>query len=381
MRVLVLGAGAIGASVAYHLAARGADVVVVERAGVACAASGKSGGFLALDWCDGTPLMALARRSFTLHAELADQLPAQWGYRRMTTYAATAPRASLNAALAARRAPRGASVAWTSEAVSIGGRLGTTETTAQVHPAGFTAAMMQAATQNGARLRRGVAGGLLRRGDRVVGAEVDGERLDADAVVLALGPWSLLATEWLPLPPVFGLKGHSLVFETGSALPAEALFVEYREADGTILSPEIFPRADGTTYVCAISSEAPVPLDPVQVAPDDGATRRLQALCAAISPVLAASPVLASQACFRPVTRDCLPLIGAVAGAPGAFVATGHSVWGILNAPATGEAVAQLVLDGVADLDLSSFDPGRLSPLAGSPRVAAARQTPAVRAP
>ena len=57
----------IGACLAYFLASRGAEVVVIERSALACAASGKSGGFLALDWCDGSPLEALARRSFALH--------------------------------------------------------------------------------------------------------------------------------------------------------------------------------------------------------------------------------------------------------------------------------------------------------------------------
>ena len=46
----------IGAAIAYYLSRRGARPIVVERTGVACAASGKSGGFLALDWCDGTAL-------------------------------------------------------------------------------------------------------------------------------------------------------------------------------------------------------------------------------------------------------------------------------------------------------------------------------------
>src|SRR5580704_11687239 len=86
MRVLVLGGGVIGTSIAYRLASRGADVTVVERSAIACATSGKSGGFLARDWCDGTPLMQLARRSFDLHAELAEELGDDWGYRRLTTY-------------------------------------------------------------------------------------------------------------------------------------------------------------------------------------------------------------------------------------------------------------------------------------------------------
>ena len=206
---------------------------------------------------------------------------------------------------------------------------------------------MQAAQAQGAELRPGCVTGLVLQGAaRVTGVEVDGTIIEGDAVVIAMGPWSMLAARWLPLPAVFGLKGHSLVFETGTKLPAEALFLEFEEADGGVLSPEVFPRTDGTTYVCAISSDSPVPLDPGDVAADPGAIDRLQAMCGRLSPVLAGARVVASQACYRPVTQDGLPLIGPVPGVKGAYVATGHSVWGILNAPATGEAMAELIIDG-----------------------------------
>ncbi len=357
MRVLILGGGVIGTSIAYHLAARGADAVVIERSAVACAASGKSGGFLALDWCDGTPLKALARRSFALHTKLADELGGDWGYRRMTTYAGTVGRF-------AAQTPRGAGPGWVSPEVAINRQLGSAGTTAQVHPAAFTLAMMHAAEERGAELRLGQATGLLRRNGNVAGVQLEGGALEGDAVVIAMGPWSVLAAGWLPLPPVYGLKGHSLVFETGAALAPEALFLEYAEPAGSMLSPEVFPRADGTTYVCGISSESPIPVDPGRVLPDDGAVDRLKALCARVSPVLARSRVFASQACYRPVTGDGLPLIGAVPDAKDAYVATGHSVWGILNAPATGEAMAELILDGKArTVDLSPFDPARLAAL------------------
>jgi glycine/D-amino acid oxidase-like deaminating enzyme len=207
---------------------------------------------------------------------------------------------------------------------------------------------------------------LVRRKDGSAGGVVlaDGEEIEADAVVVAMGPWSILATRWLPLPAVYGFKGHSLIFRTGDALPAEALFLEYQEASGEVLSPELFARADGTTWVCAISSTCPLPIDPAQVAPDKGAHARLEALCRTISPALAAAPIVARQACFRPVTEDGLPLIGVVPGVPGAYVATGHSVWGMLNAPATGEAMAELILDGAAaQVDLAPFAPGRLRAL------------------
>ena len=354
MRVLVLGAGVIGASIAYRLALKGADVTVLERSAIACAASGKAGGFLAKDWCDGTPLMQLARRSFELHAELAEGLNGDWGYRRLTTFGGMIGRPS-------SRTSRGPSPEWISPDVAINGRLGSPGTTAQVSPAAFTHGMMRAAQARGAGLRLGTVTGLLRRGRDVVGVDLDGEAIPADAIVIAMGPWSELAANWLSLPSVFGLKGHSIVFETGARIPPEALFLEYEETAGSVLTPEIFPRPDGTTYVCAISSDSPVPVDPAAVVPDDDAIHRLKTLCDRISPVLAASRVVASGACYRPLTQDGLPLIGAVTGARGAYVATGHGVWGILNAPATAEAVAELILDGAArTIDLAPFDPARL---------------------
>jgi glycine/D-amino acid oxidase-like deaminating enzyme len=286
---------------------------------------------------------------------LAERIADDWCYRRLDTYGGFAgfPR---------RRSSR--DLGWLSDEVTIGQMLGTPETTAQVHPGQFTATMMRAAEAQGAELRLGRVTGIRQHAGRATGVEVDGELVEGDAVVVAMGPWSILAALWLPLPAVFGLKGHSLVFDTGTTVPAEAVFLECREPRGGVQSPELFPRSDGTTYVCAISSDEPLPIDPAQIVPDPGAIERLEAMCASFSPALAAAKILARQACFRPVTADGLPLIGAVPGIAGAYVATGHSVWGILNAPATGEAIAELIVDGAAHtVDLSPFDLGRLAPL------------------
>jgi len=246
-------------------------------------------------------------------------------------------------------------------------QLGSPETTAQVHPGQFTAAMMRAAETKGAELRIGTVTGVDRTKDGAVqGVQIDGATIAADAVVIAMGPWSTFEALGLEVPNVYGLKGHRLVYKTGSRIPAEALFLEYRDASGANYSPEVFPRADGTTYVCAISSESPLPLDPTNVTPDPGAIECLEAMCARLSPILATSRIIARQACYRPVTQDGLPLIGAVQGLQGAFIATGHSVWGILNAPATGEAMADLIIEGSAKtVDLSSFDPDRFGPVSG----------------
>ncbi len=213
---------------------------------------------------------------------------------------------------------KGPSRDWLSAHVTITGCLGSPRTTAQVEPAAFTAAMMRAAQDRGATL--GSAGHRSAAARRAVaGVAVDGETVEADATVFALGPWSPLATDWLPVPPVFGLKGHSLVFETagdsaGGAVPRLPRvpdlhthtrdFPARRRHDLCLrhLEPGAGPRRSGR---CGARPRR---------------HRAARGTVPAISPVLAESPIRARQACFRPVIEDGLPLIGAVPGTPGALL-------------------------------------------------------------
>jgi len=358
MHVVICGAGVIGACTAYFLARRGIDVTVVERVEVASSASGKAGGFLALDWCVGSPLDALARRSFALHAELLNEVGGEWGYQRVSSYS------GMLVSQHERRRNAEAKLPWLSDDVFIGSKLSSIETTAMVNPRSFTRAMMQAAEQRGAKLSPGEVTGLARRVEMVDGAEVDGKTIAADAVVIAMGPWSLRAAQWMQLPLVFGQQSPSLVYDTGQDVPAEALFLDYEDDERGAVTVEVFPRGDGSTHVTAFSRQAQLPMNPAAVRPDPGAIEKLQALCERLSPAFRADRIIARQSCFRPVTEDGLPLIGAVPGSTGAYIATGHNVWGILNAPATGEALAELISESASrTIDLTPFDPARLSPL------------------
>ncbi len=357
MRIAICGGGVIGASLAYYLSLGGADVVLIERDQIAGGASGKSGGFLALDWCDGSALAQLARRSFALHEELAETFGNPWGYRRLDTYGAFAPATSTSG-----ESGRADHRVWLNKSVATYRQLGTVSTTAQVTPDAFTRGMVDQAVMRGASVQIGQVTGIIQDqgSGRVSGVEIGGRPHEADAVVITMGPWSAQARHWMPMRDVLGLMGHSVLLKPTTSIPAEALFLELERQDGSSDTPEVFPRPDGTVYVCGLSTNAVLPDDPREVRTDPKSTSRLRTMAAAISPLLADAELLAAHACYRPVTRDGLPLMGAVPHIDGAFVATGHSVWGMLNAPASGEAMAALILKGQSSgVDLTPFDPGR----------------------
>jgi glycine/D-amino acid oxidase-like deaminating enzyme len=110
--VIVVGGGVIGCCTAYYLGKLGVKVTVVEKTEIACAASGKAGGFLALDWCDGSAVQGLARASFALHEQLANELDGKgYGYRRVDSLSVSVeePRSPQHSI---ERAPQAGTPAW-----------------------------------------------------------------------------------------------------------------------------------------------------------------------------------------------------------------------------------------------------------------------------
>ena len=346
-RVVILGAGIIGAATAYYLALRGVPATLVERHQVAGAASGKAGGFLALDWCDGSPMEALARKSFALHRELADLIP-DTDYR---------PLATLMVSAAAGEVLPGEPpepLQWL-DRCQVRGLLGSPETTAQVHPARLTRGLLAAAEARGASLLRGTVESLVLADDRVRGVRVDGRELPADAVLIAMGPWSSQLTEGLGLPPLGGLKGTSILLRPAEPVPPQALFAEYRSPLGN-LSPEVFPRPDGEVYLCGVPEDALLPADPARVRPDQDSVALLCEFAGDLSTRLGDLEPVTVQSCYRPIYRDGLPRMGAVPGVAGLYLGTGHNCWGILNGPASGLALAELIAEGEArSVDLRPF--------------------------
>lgn len=146
--IIIVGGGIIGCSTAYYLSKLGHDnVTLIEAVDVAHAASGRAGGFLALDWCDGQETGELARRSYHLHSQLSSELGEDTGYRSMNT---------LSLDVRSWRGDRSSDKypGWVDGRVSHSEVIGTTDTTAQVHPRLLTQAFINRAVEAGVRLIR-----------------------------------------------------------------------------------------------------------------------------------------------------------------------------------------------------------------------------------
>ncbi|KAD3640893.1 hypothetical protein R6Q59_003567 [Mikania micrantha] len=362
-RVVVCGGGVIGVCTAYFLSKKGAAVTLIEQSSIAAAASGKAGGFLALDWCDGGPVSSLARASFNLHRSLAEELNGgeSYGYRPLNTLSLSVTES--------KNPPRGGRKStvpgWIDGPVKSPRTIGTTETTAQVHPQLFTRKLVEKAVADyGVEVVIGKVKSV-ETGDGKITALVEGGGvIGGDAVVLAFGPWTSKFALLSSIIRVHGLKAHSVVLEPREidAISAHALFLSYHPAHGgPPMDPEIYPRPTGEVYVCGMSMEEEVPDDPEQIEPNPDSIRVLKRVAGTVSSHLGdESRVKAEQACFLPCTDDSIPVIGEIPGMKGCYVATGHSCWGILNGPATGAAMAELVMEGYSTIvDLGPFSPAR----------------------
>jgi glycine oxidase len=182
------------------------------------------------------------------------------------------------------------------------------------------------------------------RGDPVTGLALGSGavRVSARKAVLAAGAWSA-AIDGLPRElPVHPLKGQMLAFES-------------RCLSHSIAGDEIYlvPR-DGEVVAGATVEHAGFDLT-VHPAAIEGLRQAAVRLC----PPLADARVVRTWAGIRPATPDMLPIIGADPDAAQLIYACGHSKNGILLAPATAVAVADLVQGLESRLDVRGFSIGR----------------------
>jgi glycine oxidase len=169
--------------------------------------------------------------------------------------------------------------------------------------------------------------------------------IDTAAFVDCTGAWSISGS--FSVRPV---KGQMLAISLPPSLPLQLVV---RTPDIYIVPRTSGPHA-GRAIIGATIEEAGFDKT---VYPSDIA--HLRSLASKLLPQLANAPQLEAWAGLRPATRDGLPLLGALPGEPGHFLATGHYRDGILLAPATAHVMAQLLSGESPSVNLAPFSPAR----------------------
>jgi glycine oxidase len=229
---------------------------------------------------------------------------------------------------------------------------------ASVDPRLLAEALQEACGRDRFRYSLTQSEGLLFERDRVVGVRTQGGREWHGTVVLAAGAWSG-ELGWLPQnarPPVRPVKGQILTLRARDGSPPCRRIVASERV-------YVVPRADGRLLVGATVEEQG--FDTTVTA---GGVHELLREAYRLLPDVAEMELVEQSAGLRPGTPDNLPLIGP-SGVEGLIWATGHYRNGILLAPLTGYAVAELLDTGSLPEAVAAASPERLgADVVGAPR-------------
>ena len=363
--IVVVGAGAIGASIAYQLGRRGAGrVVVLERDQVGAGSTSKAAGGIRVQFATRVEIeFSLRGLAFFKRFEEEMGVPCdfhQEGYLFVITDEATLARFRTQVELQ-RSMGADVRVIAPDDARALVPALNVDDMLAAVwgptdghaSPNDVVQAYAAQARARGVRIVEGTpVRGIVVEGERVAGVETPDGVIATRLVVNAAGPWAPLVGRMaglaLPVDPrrrhifvtdAFDGVRHPLplVTDTGSGFYCRS------EQGAILMSPgDIGERTEYQAHVDWRALEQTV----------EKAVRRI--------PALEGAQVRHAWAGLRPLTPDGRAILDWAPGVDGFFLAVGFCGHGFQHSPAVGETVAELLLDGRSTLDIHDLRLGRL---------------------
>jgi sarcosine oxidase subunit beta len=368
--VIVVGAGVVGASIAFHLAERGVDTLLLDRDGLAAGSTARSGALIRAHYP--TSLEAdLAWESLTAYFERwGERVGGGCGFTR-TGFAYLVGEVNVEAlernVAMQREVGVETALVGPQELGEIDPALRTDGLALAAYeprggyadPTATTVGLARAALAQGARFEKRHVTGLSPRGDAIRGVLTPEGPLYADAVVLAAGAWSLPLTVGLGLDlPIRPARVRVALFERTYELPTHLTIIDTTEGFYAR------PAAERATLVGGRGSLEWLPSPDEPTPEPDGAfvadvSRRLGRRL----PALAGAPYRSGRSGILDMTPDERPILGP-AGPDGLFLAVGWSGTGFKKAPAVGAELARWVTEGapkrpeLVDYRLTRFEEG-----------------------
>jgi len=361
---VIVGGGAIGASIAYHLARRGArQVVLVERETVGSGSTSKAAGGIRAQF--GTRVeVEFSLRSIEFFTRFEDEMGVpcdyrQEGYLFLLTDERDVTRFQRNIEL-----QRGLGVdvrmIAPDEVRAIVPELRVDDVLAGVwcptdghaSPNDVVQAYAAQARARGVRILEGTAvTGIELEGDRVAAVRTTEGRLETRLVINAAGPQAPLVSRLAGVEiPVDPRRRHIFVTDALAGVRHPMPLVTDRgsgfycrsEQQSILMSPgDIGGATEYTASVDWSMLEQAV----------QKAMRRI--------PVLAEAQVRHAWAGLRPLTPDEHAILDWAPGVSGLYLAVGFCGHGFQHSPATGQTVAELLLDGATGIDIGELRIGR----------------------
>jgi sarcosine oxidase subunit beta len=371
-RVVIIGGGVVGLSIAYHLAVRGyRDVALVERRTLGSGATSKGTGGIRQQFSSRVNIV-LSRRSVDYFAGFHDRVGGsarfrQHGYLFLLD---RADQLELFRRNVAKQLEAGVPVRLLEPEeipevmphVNVDGMLGASycRTDGSASPEDVVKAFARGARIHGARLMEDTTVTAIERDAHGAVAAVDTTRgrLAAEAVVNAAGPWAAevgrLVSIELPIAPY---RRQAFQISSLGWLDAD-LPLTVDLASGAY----VHPRPDGgviggndRNVRAGFDEEVDWSLVP---ALREALARRI--------PRMAEAEIIRGWAGLRDMTPDEHAIVGPVAAVPGFWTAAGFSGHGFMHSPVVGELLSEWLVDGAPTLDLSALRPERFDEGAGA---------------
>ncbi|MEZ5209688.1 FAD-binding oxidoreductase [Gordonia sp. (in: high G+C Gram-positive bacteria)] len=367
--VVVIGAGAVGAAVAWYATRAGLSVTVVERGAIVSGSSSACEGNLLVSDKEAGPELDLALYSHDLWAGELLEYRELWEFDfkgGLVVASTDAGQAGL-AELTVRQRAAGVVVddVPLTEVPTLEPHLTRDIAGAayypqdcQVQPVLLAAHLLRMAREGGATVLTDTpVTGLVRSGDAVTGVVTGRGTIAAPIVVNCAGAWAgeVAALAGISMP-VFPRRGFVLVTEP---LPPTVFHKVYageyvastQSSDAGLQTSTVIESTRGGTVLIGSSRER-VGFDR---APSLPAIREIAAKALRLYPALREVSVMRSYLGFRPYCLDHLPVIGDDPRAPGLWHAAGHEGAGIGLSVGTAKLLVQAMTGAPTDLDLTPF--------------------------
>lgn len=376
--VIVIGSGVIGSSVGYNLAKRGAKTLILEEKTLGCGASSACDGFVILQSKSPGPHLTMALASEILYRTLSEELDYDIGYTHcggmiiierdeeleaMKIFMSKQKDLGLDVSLISGNEARRIEPALSKHIV--GATISSRD--AQVNPLYLVNGYITAAKRRGLRIEKHKkVTNFILSGERVIGVKCGDEEFYADNVVVcnSIGAPALFSTIGYDLP-IIPRRGQLAITEPVNRLISHVMLCSRYIA--AKYHPELLKDSEdesirlGVGMALEQTAEGGLLIGSTRefVGADRNVTeagiRTITQHAARIVPALGRIRLVRMFAGLRPYTPDGKAFMGAVPNFKGLYIAAGHEGDGIAYTPITGKTLAELVIDGKTDVDLTPF--------------------------